>query len=100
LKAATYTLEDGKVVETKLDGKSVFTDKISKHLVEEKFTFPALKEGAILEYSYMEISPFFFNLQPWEFQGQYPLSLERVSARNAEFFQVRDAFAGLPPVKA
>src|SRR5579863_1681803 len=26
LKASTYTLEDGKVVETKLDSKSIFTD--------------------------------------------------------------------------
>ena len=72
LKASTYTLEDGKVVETKLDSKSIFTDKLSKHWVEEKFTFPALKEGAILEYAYTEISPFLFNLQPWEFQASIP----------------------------
>src|ERR1700677_1920255 len=72
LKASTYTLEDGKVVETKLDSKSVFTDKITRNWIDEKFTFPALKEGAILEYSYTQQSPFLFNLQPWEFQGAYP----------------------------
>jgi hypothetical protein len=72
LRAATYTLENGKVVETKLDDKSVFTDRINKNLIEKKFTFPSLKEGAIVEYTYTQTSDFYFNLQPWEFQGQYP----------------------------
>jgi hypothetical protein len=99
LKAATYTLEDGKVVETKLDGKSVFTDKISKHLVEEKFTFPALKEGAILEYSYTEISPFFFNLQPWEFQGQYPCLWSEYQLEMPNFFKYVMLSQGYLPLK-
>jgi Domain of Unknown Function with PDB structure (DUF3858)/Domain of Unknown Function with PDB structure (DUF3857) len=87
LKASTYTLEDGKVVETKLDSKSVFTDKMSKNRIEQKFTFPALKEGAILEYSYTEISPFFFNLQPWEFQGQYPCLWSEYQVEMPNFFK-------------
>jgi hypothetical protein len=72
LKAVTYTLENGRVVATPLDSRSVFKEKVSPGLWMEKFTFPALKEGAILEYSYTHTSPFFFNLQPWEFQGIYP----------------------------
>jgi uncharacterized protein DUF3858/transglutaminase superfamily protein len=72
LKATTYNLENGKVVETKLDDKSVFTDRTSKHWIEKKFTFPAIKEGSVIEYSYVEHSDFLFNLQPWQFQGSYP----------------------------
>jgi hypothetical protein len=72
LKAATYVFKDGKVIETKLDSKSIFIDKVSKSRMVEKFTFPALEEGAILEYSYSLISPFVRGLQPWEFQGAYP----------------------------
>lgn len=72
LRASTYTLEDGKVVETKLDSKSVFTEKINKQVMIEKFTFPAVKEGAILEYSFTTSTPISYNLQPWEFQGRYP----------------------------
>jgi hypothetical protein len=71
LKATTYNLEGGQVVETGLDSKSIFTENISKTLIEKKFTFPALKEGAILEYSYTVTSPF-ISLQPWVFQGKYP----------------------------
>ncbi len=73
LKAYTYNLENGKVVETKLDVKSsVFKDKLSKNHVVKKFTFPAIKEGSIIEFEYKITSDFLFNLQPWEFQGAYP----------------------------
>lgn len=72
LKAVTYNLENGKVVETKLDKATVFKDKINKHLVLKKFTFPNVKEGSIIEYQYIVKSDFLFNLQPWEFQGSYP----------------------------
>ncbi len=73
LKAVTYNLENGKVVETKLEVKSaVFKDKINKNTVVRKFTFPNIKEGSIIEYEYKQESDFVFNLQPWEFQGEYP----------------------------
>ncbi|HEX5653543.1 MAG TPA: DUF3857 domain-containing protein, partial [Chitinophagaceae bacterium] len=73
LKAVTYNLENGKVIETKLDIKaSVFKDKINKNLVIKKFTFPNIKEGSIIEFEYTIISDFLRNLQPWEFQGAYP----------------------------
>ena len=65
LKAVTYNLEDGKVMETKLETKSaVFKDKISKKVVVKKFTFPNIKEGSIIEYEYKITSDFIFNLQP------------------------------------
>ena len=73
LKAVTYNLENGKVVETKLDIKSnLFKDKINKNRVVKKFTFPNIKEGSIIEYEYTISSDFLFNLQPWEFQGDIP----------------------------
>ena len=73
LKAITYNLENGKVVETKLELKTaLFKDKINKNLLVRKFTFPNIKEGSIIEYEYRIKSDFVFNLQPWEFQGEYP----------------------------
>lgn len=73
LKAVTYNLENGKLVETKLDVKNaVFKDKINKNWVVRKFTFPNIKAGSIIEYEYKVKSDFIFNLQPWEFQGAYP----------------------------
>jgi hypothetical protein len=86
LRAATYNLENGKVVETKLDEKSIFTDKLAKSLIQKKFSFPALKEGSILEYSYTQTSPFFFNLQPWTFQGGYPCLWSEYEVDMPHFF--------------
>jgi hypothetical protein len=72
LKAATYNLVNGSVVATKLDDKNVFEDVLTKNYIEKKFTFPAVKEGSIIEYSYQRESDFLFHLPPWGFQGEYP----------------------------
>ena len=86
LKAYTYTLENGKVVETKLDKSGVFQDKLSKNQLVKKFTFPSIKEGSIIEYEYTIQSDFIFNLQPWEFQGSYPRLWSEYNVSIPEFF--------------
>lgn len=70
LKAATYNLENGKVVETRLESKAVFTDKLDKNSILKKFTLPAVKEGSIIEFSYTINSEFPFRLRPWAFQDE------------------------------
>ena len=86
LKAVTYNLEDGKVKETKLDTKSgVFKDVISKNWVVKKFTFPNIKEGSIIEFEYKINSDFLFNLQPWAFQGEYPVLWSEYNLSLPEF---------------
>lgn len=73
IKAVTYNLENGKVVETKLDPKNdIFKEKLSKNKVIKKFSFPAVREGSIIEMEYKLKSGFLFNLRPWEFQDTYP----------------------------
>lgn len=73
VKAVTYNLENGKVVESKLDTKqNIFKEKQSKNWTNHKFTLPNVKEGSIIEVEYTIQSDFLFNLQPWAFQGEYP----------------------------
>jgi len=87
LKAYTYNLENGKVVETKLDVKeAVFKDKIDKNRTIKKFTFPNIKEGSIIEYEYKLKSDFIFNLQPWDFQGGYPRLWSEYTVSMPEFY--------------
>lgn len=87
LKAHTYNLENGKVIETKLDVKNaVYKTSLSKNHVVKKFTFPGLKEGSIIEYEYTVTSDFIFNLQPWEFQGDYPVLWSEYQVSIPEFF--------------
>jgi hypothetical protein len=86
LKAITYNLENGKVVETKLDNASVFKDKLSKNRTVRKFTFPAVKEGSIIELSYTIKSDFLRNLQPWSFQGDLPRIWSEYEVQMPGFF--------------
>ncbi len=73
IEAVTYTMENGEVIKTKLDKQSLFKDKAAKYLTIEKFTFPNIKEGSIIEYSYTIISPRSYNLRGWTFQDRYPV---------------------------
>jgi hypothetical protein len=75
------------VVETKLNVKeAVFKDKISKRLVVKKFTLPNIKAGSIIEYEYRLNSDFIFNLQPWNFQGEYPCLWSEYNVSMPEFY--------------
>ncbi|MEO6930065.1 MAG: transglutaminase domain-containing protein [Chitinophagaceae bacterium] len=85
-KAYTYNLENGKVVQTKLDETSVFKEKLSKNVVRQKFTFPAVKEGSIIELTYTISSDFLFNLQPWTFQSEYPNLWSEYQVQMPDFF--------------
>ncbi|MGK2861089.1 MAG: transglutaminase domain-containing protein [Chitinophagaceae bacterium] len=98
LKAVTYNLENGKVVETKLEVKTaVFKDKISKNLLIKKFTFPNIKEGSIIEYEYKLHSDFTFNLQPWDFQGEYPCLWSEYNVAIPEFYYYVTLSQGYQP---
>jgi hypothetical protein len=73
LSASTYNLENGQVVETKLDKKSFFEDRQNKEFVIDKFTLPAVKEGSIIEYTYTITSKYNVDLPSWRFQSRkYP----------------------------
>lgn len=98
LKAVTYNLVNGKVVETKLEAKSaVFQDKINKNLLIKKFTFPNIKEGSIIEYEYKLHSDFTFNLQPWDFQGEYPCMWSEYNVGIPEFYYYVTLSQGYQP---
>jgi hypothetical protein len=98
LKAVTYNIENGKVVETKLDTReAVFKDKINKHWRIKKFTFPNIKQGSIIEYEYRIHSDFIFNLRPWDFQGDFPCLWSEYTATIPEFFSYVTLTQGYQP---
>lgn len=85
--ASTYNVDNGKITTVKVDKSSVFTEQVNENWVYKKFTFPALKEGSIIEYSYEIKSDFFFNLHDWVFQGQYPVLWSQYEVSIPEFFR-------------
>jgi transglutaminase-like putative cysteine protease len=87
LRAVTYNLQDGEVIETKLEPKSsVFENRINKNWVIKTFTFPNVKEGSIIEYEYTLRSDFLFNLKSWEFQGEFPRLWSEYKVTVPEFY--------------
>ena len=97
IKAVTYNLENGKIVETKLEKSGVFKEKMTKNHSFQKFTFPNIKEGSIVEYEYTLRSDFLFNLQPWEFQGAYPRLWSEYTVSMPEFFVYMPLVQGYIP---
>lgn len=60
MKAFTYNLENGAAVATKVDKSSKYKSKESKYITINKFAFPNVKNGSVIEYQYEVISPFLF----------------------------------------
>ncbi|MBS1576473.1 MAG: DUF3857 domain-containing protein [Bacteroidetes bacterium] len=86
VKAVTYNLENGKVVETKLEKSAIFKDKVSGYLFVKKFTLPNIKEGSIIEFQYEIQSPYIRNFQSWEFQGENPVIWSEYNASIPQFY--------------
>jgi len=87
VKGITYNLENGAVQQTKLEAANIFREKQNRNWVSRKFTFPNLREGSIIEYTYTIESEFLFNLRSWEFQGEYPRLFTQYTVHIPEFFQ-------------
>lgn len=71
LEAATYNLEGGNVTVTKLDKTSIFREK-NRDYQTNKFTFPNIKEGSIIEYVFQKTTPGINRIPSWHYQGEYP----------------------------
>jgi hypothetical protein len=61
--------------------EEVFDVDVSENWSEKKFTFPDVKVGSILEYTYEIQSPFHFNLKGWEFQSEIPKLYSEYTAK-------------------
>jgi len=70
--AYTYNLENGKIIKTKLEKEQVYKEKYNENYTLVKFTFPNIKPGSVITYSYQTESPFIFNFKGWNFQDDIP----------------------------
>ena len=70
---ATYNMENGKMVVSKITKASKFTERQDKNFTIKKFALPNVKEGSIVEFRYKVQSDFLFTLMPWYFQKDIPV---------------------------
>lgn len=86
LKASTFNLENGKIVESTLSKEGIFREKFNRDFNVQKFTLPNVKEGSVIEYSYTIYSEFLTNFPNWQFQYEIPVRWSEYWAMLPEFF--------------
>ncbi|MGO4913184.1 transglutaminase domain-containing protein [Leeuwenhoekiella sp. W20_SRS_FM14] len=99
LKAVTYTLENGKVVETKLQNDGIFKEVRNKFYNVEKFTMPNLQAGCIIEFKYKLVSPFLSNIDEIRLQEDIPLNKADIRFYSPEWLVYQMHRKGLQPFK-
>jgi hypothetical protein len=94
LKASTYNLENGQLVETKMEKEAVFKEKFNRNRNIVKFTLPNVKEGSVIEYSYKIVSEFYSHFPNWKFQSTIPTRHSEFWATIPDFFIYRQYMQG------
>lgn len=97
LKAVTYNLENGKIVETKMKNDAVFRETVDQNFELVKLTLPNVREGSVIEITYKVNSDFWFNYQDWTFQYTIPVVWSEYRARMPEYFNYDKYTQGYVP---
>lgn len=71
-KANSYNLENGKIVKNEVQRKETFKEDATRDYTQYNFTFPNIKEGSIIEWTYTKSSPFIRANDRWYFQYDIP----------------------------
>lgn len=98
LKASTFNLENGKIVETKMKSDATFKEKANENLNIVKFTLPNVRQGSIIEVSYKVLSDFVFNFQDWDFQRTIPTRWSEYRTSIPEFYHYEKYLQGYIPL--
>ena len=72
---------NGEVEETKLEKKSILTQRVDENVEMMVFSMPNVKIGSIIEYRYEHTRRNYYEIEDWVFQRPYPV---RYSEYNVE----------------
>lgn len=98
IKGFTFTLEDGKVIKTKLNKEGIFKEKtVDKYVQRIKTTFPNVKEGSIVDIIYTVSTQAFF-IRDWSFQTYIPTVRSEYTVHIPEYFTVTRNVKGYFPL--
>ncbi|PKD15793.1 hypothetical protein APR41_10900 [Salegentibacter salinarum] len=86
IKAYTYNIIDGKLVDEKLRKNGVFQEEASKYSLKTKFTMPAVTAGSVIEYKYTIKSPFVTSIDDVPLQFEIPVDRLEAEVKIPEFF--------------
>ncbi|WP_196894021.1 transglutaminase domain-containing protein [Aureivirga marina] len=75
VKGATYNLENGKIVKSKLKSSGIFKEEITEHFIKKTITFSNVKEGSVIDLKYKIRSPFLTSIDASIIQENIPIKL-------------------------
>lgn len=91
----TFNLENGKIVESKLESGSVYKEKIYGHMTRLRIAMPDVKTGSVIDIKFV------YNGIPyiWKFQQQIPVRYSELILPNSSVVSFRKNFLGFEPLK-
>jgi hypothetical protein len=87
LKAFTYNIEDNQPVKVAVGQKQFYSEKVDPYHNMIRFTFPNIREGSVIEYSYTIIQNELWEYPGMRFQRTIPVRHVEYQASIPEFFQ-------------
>ncbi|WP_139957337.1 DUF3857 domain-containing protein [Flavicella sediminum] len=99
IKAYTYLLKNGNLEKQKLSKDQIFTEETSDNYSLKKFTMPALKTGAIVEWKYSIRSPFFWYINKQNLQYDIPINKLKTKIYIPEYFVFKQHTKGYLPIQ-
>jgi len=95
-KAYTYNLENGAVVETKLENDSYFSEEFNKVFMRRKFAMPNLAPGSVIDIEYELSEPSTISLRPFYLQHEIPVDYIEYVVETPEYYTFNKFMKGLP----
>lgn len=74
IEAFSYTLENAKIVKTKLERKYIFDEEMSDRYRRIKFSIPNVKVGSVIELKFSKSTDLVYGIDPWGIQGDIPVN--------------------------
>ncbi|WP_426669483.1 DUF3857 domain-containing protein [Mucilaginibacter sp. McL0603] len=78
LRAETINLNHGKVEIIPLNKKDIYKRKLDKWRSQYSFSFPSIKDGSILDYSYTQWISYTNIIPEWYFQDKLPVKFSEI----------------------
>ncbi len=98
IKASSFNMVNGKMVETKIKGRDVVTEHITDTWMRKKFTIPKVQEGSIIEYQYTIKSENCYSIRTWYAQEDIPVLYSIYDISIPEYFVFNLATHGMEPM--
>jgi hypothetical protein len=86
IKGYTFSLDKGKVVKEKLSKTGIFKEKINEYNSKVKITLPKIKEGCIIEFKFLLISPYATSIDDVQFQKGIPIKKLKSQIEIPEYY--------------